>query len=225
MTPEQTARSRRSSWLRLAAFSLVVAAAVAVALVVDLPSADQLRDRVESAGWAAPVLFVAVYVASTIAPVPKHVISAAAGLAFGLALGVALVWLGAMIGAVASFWLGRLLGRSAVERISGGRVAQLDALLSRHGLVTVLLLRLVAVVPFTAINYAAGLTGLRHRDYVIGTGIGILPGTAAFVALGSYGTSPTSWPFLTAAAVLVLLTVLGTVAARRNWVRGRGEAR
>jgi uncharacterized membrane protein YdjX (TVP38/TMEM64 family) len=99
---------------------------------------------------------------------------------------------------VAAFALGRALGRDAVERVTGTRVARVDALLGRHGLLAVLGVRLVPVLPFTVINYAAGLTAVRLRDYVGGTALGIVPGTIAFVALGAHGSSPGSWPFVVA---------------------------
>ncbi len=134
---------------------------------------------------------------------------------FGLVVGV-LVLVGAVLGASAAFWLGRLLGRDAVERLSGARIARVDALLRRRGVLALIAVRLVPVLPFTAINYAAGLSVLRTRDYLIGTSVGIIPGTIAYVTLGSYGSSPGSWPFLIALIVLVVLTAGGTVLARRS---------
>jgi uncharacterized membrane protein YdjX (TVP38/TMEM64 family) len=100
---------------------------------------------------------------------------------------------------------------------TGTRVARVDALLARRGLVAILASRLVPVLPFTGINYAAGLTAIRLRDFVLGTAIGIVPGTVAYVALGAYGTSPTSWPFVTAVAALLVLSLGGVwVASRRS---------
>lgn len=85
----------------------------------------------------------------------------------------------------------------------------MDALLRRRGLLAVIGVRLIPVLPFTAINYAAGLTAVGTRDYVMGTAVGIVPGTVAWVALGSYGTEPASWPFAAAVAALVLLSAGG----------------
>ncbi len=130
--------------------------------------------------------------------------------------GVALVLVAALLGAVGAFGLGRVLGRDAVERLTGARVARLDGLLRRRGLIAVIGMRLIPVLPFTAINYAAGLTAVRIRDYVIGTAVGIVPGTVAFVALGAYGSSPGSWPFILAVIALVGLTAGGAALARRH---------
>lgn len=208
--------STRGVWMRLAALALLVAAGGLVAVLVGLPDPQQLRADIAVAGPVAPVLFVLLYAVVTLAPLPKNVFAALAGVLFGLVWGVVMVLLAALLGAVAAFGLGRLLGRDAVERFTGARVARVDALLRRRGLLAVIAVRLVPVLPFTAINYAAGLTAVRPRDYAIGTAVGIIPGTIAYVALGAYGTTPGSWPFLVAVLVLVALTAGGAVLVRRS---------
>lgn len=210
----------RAMWVRLAVLAVFVAAGVVVAVVVGLPDVESLRAGIAAAGPAAPVLFVLLYAVATLAPLPKNVLSTVAGVLFGLVPGVALVLLAALLGAAGAFGLGRLLGRGAVERFTGARVARVDELLRRRGLLTVIGVRLVPVVPFTAVNYAAGLTAVRIRDYALGTALGIIPGTIAFVALGAYGTSPGSWPFVVAVVALVGLTAGGAVVARRSRRRG-----
>lgn len=197
----------------LLAFVAVVSALV---LALDLTDVASLRRDLIALGPAGPVLFVAVYTLATLAPVPKNVLSALGGLLFGFTAGVALVYLAAMLGALAAFRLGRVLGREAVQRLTGARVARLDALLTRRGLLSVIAVRLVPVAPFTAVNYAAGLTGVRLRDYLVGTAIGMAPGSLAYVAVGAYGISTGSWPGMIALAVLVVLTLGGAVVARRS---------
>jgi uncharacterized membrane protein YdjX (TVP38/TMEM64 family) len=193
-------------------------------LTVDLPDPARLREQIASAGWAAPAVFVGLYALVTLAPIPKNVLSAVAGLLFGLLPGVLLVFVGALIGAHAAFALGRWLGRAAVEQMTSTRVADVDRMLARRGLIAVIAVRLVPVVPFTAINYTAGLTGVRLRDYALGTLIGIVPGTVAYVALGTYGATPGAWPFLVSAGALVVLSIGGVLAARsRRSVRAPDE--
>jgi uncharacterized membrane protein YdjX (TVP38/TMEM64 family) len=162
------------------------------------------------------VVFVGTYALITLAPVPKNVLSAAAGVMFGLVSGVLLVWVAAVVGALMAFGLGRLLGRDAVERLTSTRVQRVDELIARRGLLAVVVVRLVPVVPFTAINYTAGLTAIRFWHYTVGTAVGIIPGTVAYVALGTYGTTPGSWPFLVSATALVVLSVGGLLAAHRH---------
>ena len=80
-------------------------------------------------------------------------------------------------------------------------------------------MRLIPVLPFTAINYGAGLTAVRRRDYALGTAVGIIPGTVAYVALGAYGLE-FGWPAWTAIGVLGALTLAGAVFAGVRRRRG-----
>lgn len=214
----------RGLLLRGGVFLLILGVGISAAVVVGLPDVAALHADFAAAGPAGPAVFVLAYVVATLAPVPKNVLSAVAGLLFGIVAGIALVFVAAMLGALTAFWLGRALGRGAVERFTGARVARVDSLLSRRGVMAVIGVRLVPVVPFTAINYTAGLTGVRLRDYVIGTAVGIVPGTVAYVTLGTYGSAPVSWPFAISAAVLGLLTVAGFIAARRSRSRATAGA-
>lgn len=214
----------RGIYLRAGALILILGVAITVAVVVGLPDVAALRADIAAAGPIAPAAFVLAYALATLAPVPKSVLSAIAGLLFGLVAGIVLVLVAAMLGALAAFLLGRVLGRGAVQRFTGARVARVDELLSRRGLIAVIGLRLVPVVPFTAINYTAGLTGVRLRDFTLGTAVGILPGTVAYVTLGTYGSAPGSWPFILSAAALGLLTAAGVVAARRSRARAASVA-
>jgi uncharacterized membrane protein YdjX (TVP38/TMEM64 family) len=211
-------------WGRLVVLVSVVVVAAVVAVAVGLPDSAQLRTDVVAVGPAAPAVFVLLYALVTLVPLPKNVLTVIAGLLFGLMEGAVIVLLGALLGASAAFGLGRVLGREAVERLTGRRVARIDSLLSRHGVLAVLGVRLVPVLPFTAINYAAGLTAVRTRDYLIGTALGIVPGTIAYASLGAYGTSPASWPFTVAVLALVALTAGGAAAAHRYRRRSRPAA-
>ena len=206
---------RRRVILRLSLLLSVVAAATLAVMVFPFPPLEQIRSYVGETGWWGLVGFVLVYAALTLAPVPKNVLSAAAGLAFGLIGGVAVVFTAAMMGSVAAFWLGRWLGREAVEKFIGTRVDAVDQLLRRRGLVAMIGVRLVPVLPFTVINYAAGLTSISWWNYLLGTGIGIIPGTASFVALGASGLRP-GWELYVALGALGVLTLAGLVVALRR---------
>ena len=96
----------------------------------------------------------------------------------------------------------------------------------------ILLARLVPIFPFNLLNYASGVTGIRTREYVVATVVGIIPGTYAYAALGGSLGDWTSPEFLTAVAMVVVLGVGGTIYARqdqarrvRHRVRRRREAR
>ncbi|WP_162149336.1 TVP38/TMEM64 family protein [Arthrobacter sp. Br18] len=194
-------------------FTVIIGATIVV-LFVPIPHVNEMRDLVDRAGWWGPVGFMAGYAALTLAPLPKNILSIAAGILFGFGPGLVIVYCAAMIGASAAFWLGRALGRDAVEKFTGTRVAKVDALLAKRGFVAVIGVRLIPVLPFTAINYSAGLTALGWWPYFLGTMIGILPGTVSFLALGAYGLE-LGWPAQLALVVLGGLTLTGVILALR----------
>ncbi|MGV8964658.1 MAG: TVP38/TMEM64 family protein [Cellulomonas sp.] len=204
------------TWIRLAVLVVLLAAGGVILAFVPMPSLPELQQWAADGGPWLPVVFVAGYAVATLALLPKNVLSAAAGLIFGLSAGVALVWVAAVLGAGLAFWLGRRLGRDGVTRIAGRHLDRLDDLVLRHGVLAVLIARLIPVVPFTAVNYGSGLTAIRFPAYLAATAVGILPGTVAYVAVGAYGTRPGGWQFALAAVALLALSVGGTWFARRR---------
>lgn len=193
-------------------------AAVAVVLLVRAVGVPDVRGAVAASGIWAPVLFVLLTGAVTVAPVPRTVFTVAAGVLFGSAAGVLLAVAGTVLAAAVSFWLVRLVGARFVDRHAHRRgVAWVRARLDRRGLLAVLSLRLVPMVPFFALNYAAGLSGVRFGPYVLGTLIGILPGTVAVVVLGDAATGGSPHPALLAVSAVCGLLGLGgaALAARR----------
>jgi uncharacterized membrane protein YdjX (TVP38/TMEM64 family) len=211
-------------WARPLLLLVIVAAGAVAVAAVGFPSPAEIRTWVDGAGWVAPVVFAVVLAALTLTPAPATVSSILAGAVFGVPVGLAVVLSGALTGAATGFALARWLGRDAFRRIDSRRVQQLDTVLQRRGLVAVVGIRLVPMLPFAALNYACGLSGVRARDYLLGTGIGILPGAAAYVMLGASGTTPGPLSFGLAAAGLLALLLLVAFAVGR-WRRDLGTPR
>ncbi|WP_431797070.1 TVP38/TMEM64 family protein [Microbacterium kunmingense] len=221
-------RSRRSvsrgAIIRLISLGVFVAAAVSVGLLLPPLDVDALRERFGDLGVAGLAAFAAIYGVLTLSPVPKGVLSIAAGVVWGFGVGVLAVYAGALLGATLAFWASRLLGREAVARLIGRRAAAIDDLFERRGFLSILGLRLVPVVPFTALNYASGLTGVTYPAYAAATAVGIIPGTAAYVALGAFGieAGPLFWVALGALGALSLAgAIAGVVVQRRRRLRAR----
>jgi uncharacterized membrane protein YdjX (TVP38/TMEM64 family) len=148
-----------------------------------------LEDLIARAGLLGPVIFVAAYVVATVLLVPGSLLTLAAGVAFGPVLGTAAVSVGSTAGATAAFLLGRL-ARPAVERrllASNDKFAAVDRAVAAQGAKIVLLLRLSPLFPFTLLNYGLSVTRIGLGEYVLASWLGMLPGTVAYVALGSAG--------------------------------------
>jgi len=193
----------------------VVLAVTVVVAVVGVPDRGQLEERFDGTGVPGAAVFVLAYAGLSLAPLPKAVLSVAGGVLFGFVGGVLLVLLASVLGAVTAFSLARRLGRDAVERLAGQRLARVDALVRDRGVATMIGLRLVPLVPFTALNYGAGLSAMSLRAFLVGTGIGIVPGTLSYVALGAYGLDLINGWTLGAGAVVTALVVSVLLLRRR----------
>lgn len=193
--------------VRLLLLALLVAGSFVAARAYGLPGPVALREAVAGTGATGAVVFVAGYAVLALLPSPKAVLTALAGALFGWGWGAALSLAGALLGAAVAYEIGRLLGRDGVRRLTRGRSARAEEVLADHGLGAVTAVRLVPVVPFTAINYAAALAGVGRRDYLLGSAVGMVPGSLAYAAFGAWGAEP--WAVLAAvSALLVPLLVL-----------------
>ena len=148
-----------------------------------------MLNRIRDLGPLAPLIFVILYILGAILFVPGSILTIGAGVVFGLLRGAILVSIGATIGAIAAFLIGRYLARDWVRRQLEGnpKFAAIDKAVGREGWKIVLLTRLSPVFPFNLLNYAFGLTAVTLRDYALATWIGITPGTVLYVYIGSLG--------------------------------------
>lgn len=150
-----------------------------------------VRDAVETAAREAgpwgPMLLFALMAAQVIpTPVPTVAITLASGLLYGVPSGVAISWSGAMVAAAVSFLLGRWFGRPVVSRLGGSRALDSIDQWSRQGVFrAVLVSRLVPAVSFRAVSLASGLLPIGLPSFLLATGIGQLPATVAYAALGA----------------------------------------
>ncbi len=189
--PKPSERSRLRLWLALGAVVAVVALSVVLPLSQWLLAlAEWIRGR----GVLGMLAFSAVYVGGTVLFVPGSVLTLAAGFAYGPVLGTLIVWLSATAGAAAAFGVARYAGGPWVEeRVrSNPKFAAIDRAVADQGFKVVLLLRLSPIFPFNLLNYALGLTRIRFPSYVLASSIGMLPGTAMYVYLGSLVQSATA---------------------------------
>lgn len=158
--------------------------------VKDYLTAETLGRLLDKAGIWAPVVFILVYAVGVCLFVPGTLITAIGAVIFGPYWGFLYVWVGAMLGASAAFFVGRSLGREFAASLIEGRLKKYDDSIERNGFATVLYLRLV-YFPFTPMNFGMGLTRVRFRDYFFGTGLGIIAG--AFIFTFFFGTLKQVW--------------------------------
>jgi len=128
--------------------------------------------------WGPPVA-VAAFVTAAVIAVPVTLLILVSALVFGPVTGAVVALSGATLSSYAGYGIGSYLGRQAVDRMSGGGLGRLSRRLARHGILTVVTVRIVPVAPFAVINLFAGASHLRLRDFLIGTAIGMTPAILA----------------------------------------------
>ncbi|MDV3124759.1 TVP38/TMEM64 family protein [Mycobacterium sp. 21AC1] len=169
---------------RIVAILTGIVILLAVALLIPLPSAMQLRDWATSVGPWFPLAFLAAHTVVTVFPFPRTAFTLAAGLLFGPALGVTIAVVASTISAVIALLLIRAAGWQLNRLVRHPRVDSLDTRLRQRGWPVILSTRMIPAVPFSVLNYAAGATAVRVVPYTLATAAGLLPGTAAVVILG-----------------------------------------
>ena len=210
------AADRRRAWLRLAALAAALAVALLIAGATSGFSAQRVRDWVDGFGAAAPLVFIVVSAALTCALFPSPVLAGASGLLFGTALGFPVSLTAATLGASCAFVISRRAGFGAVEQLAGPRVHRIRDWIGRRGFVAVLYARIVPGMPFTLVNYAAGLTPLRLAVFAAATAAGAAPRAFAYTALGGSLGNWRSTEAIVAAAVLVVMAGIGLLLLRRE---------
>jgi phospholipase D1/2 len=115
---------------------------------------------------------------------PRPLITLFAVVAFGPWLGVASALAGILIAAVSNYFVGRLMNRSTVRRLSGEQLNRVSEVLRKRGLVAMTAVRLVPIAPFAVVGLVAGAIRVRLVHFVVGTLLGMLPGAVVTTVFG-----------------------------------------
>ena len=205
--------------IRLIVLAVVlVAATITIALVGTDGIAGYLEDAADSR-WGVAA-FMALYIVGVVLMVPGTLGTLTAGAVFGFVVGFPVAFFSAWIGATISFVISRAIGKEGMTQLLGERLTGIDEWLMENDFVSILVLRLMPIVPFNGLNYAAGVTSVRFSRYVAASGLGIAPGTALATGTAAMASEPSSSAFILLAGALIVVTLVSTVVARR-WARGR----
>lgn len=198
-------------WLGIAVLTLVLLIFRYTSLGALL-SPELLTQKTAEFGALAPLFYVGIYTVSAVAFLPASPLTLVGGVLFGPLYGTIYTLIGATFGATLAFLLARFIGGGFLTKASSGvtkRLAQYDERIAKHGFLTVLFFRLLPLFPFNGLNFALGLTQIRFRDYVLGTFLGIIPGTAALVYFGDSLASLDLTKIVVALGIVLLLTLGG----------------
>jgi uncharacterized membrane protein YdjX (TVP38/TMEM64 family) len=176
-------------------------------------------------GIWAPVVFVVLYsLRAIVFVIPVGAMSLAGGLAFGKWWGTVFILIGATLGSSLSFLVARFFGRKFIESfgwLHKGRIKSFDQGSEKHGFRLILFLRLVPLFQYDAVNFGAGLSKMRFRDYVLGSLIGMVPGGFINALLGSSLENIISVQFFAALGIFILLMFIPAIYKLVHRKRGR----
>ena len=176
------------------------------------------RAHVQSLWWT-PLALIAAYGIGCIFAIPATLFIAVAGALWGWKLGLAYAIAGGMLGASASYFLGRYLGEGLLERF-GKAGAAVTRQIKRAGFQTMLIVRLIPGPPFAMWNYGAGVARFPFGVYFIATLLGTLPAHFVFAYSADALFSGTMTEreaikhLAIVAALLIALTLIPTVIKR-----------
>ena len=220
---------RRKLYLLVAALLMLIALALAWSstpmrawLEVDLLVAS-LRRFGQAFG---PVVAIFGFALALTLAVPLVFMTLVALVAYGPLAGFGCAMAGAILSAAASYGIGRFLGREVVQRLAGERINRLSQRLASRGMLAVVAVRMLPVAPFAVANMVAGASHIRLRDLLLGTLIGISPGTLAMTLFVDQITAALQHPTLLTfvlAGLTILLVVVGLWAMQR-WLRSHATA-
>jgi uncharacterized membrane protein YdjX (TVP38/TMEM64 family) len=207
----------------------VVVLAAMVLAIPDLRAAFEaavhgdtagVRSHVKGLGVGGPLLILALALIHSVVFYPAEIIDAAAGFVYGFFPALALMMLGWLLSGLLCFFVGRSVARPLLDRWFGAeRFERTEAAIERGGVTLLLSVRLLPIVPFSLVSYAAGAARVPVWRFAWTTVVGYLPITILAVYFGTRleGLSLTDPLVLGSAAALLALLFLG------HWVMRRGS--
>ncbi|XP_047316347.1 TVP38/TMEM64 family membrane protein slr0305 [Impatiens glandulifera] len=149
----------------------------------------QFSGIIEGYGPAGYALFVAVYAGLEILAIPAIPLTMSAGVLFGSLTGTIIVSISGTVSASVAFLIARYFARERILKLVEGnkKFLAIDKAIGENGFGVVTLLRLSPLLPFSLGNYLYGLTSVKFVPYVLGSWLGMLPGTWAYVSAGAFG--------------------------------------
>ncbi|WP_354682520.1 VTT domain-containing protein [Cupriavidus necator] len=156
----------------------------------------------------APLAMMGVYLAGAVTMIPVTILILVTVVVFGPLYGAALALCGTIVSTCAGYLAGRVLGRATVRRFGGRRLNRVSHQLGRHGVLAMVVLRLVPLAPFSLVNLVVGASRISLRDCLIGTALGMLPGILVSAALVDRVAAAARNPGLLTFGLLLLVLML-----------------
>jgi uncharacterized membrane protein YdjX (TVP38/TMEM64 family) len=186
----------------------------------------EVRHQLHGLGIGGPLLILGLALVHAVVFYPAEIVDAAAGFVYGFLPGLLLAMSGWLLSGLVCFAVGRSVARPLLDRWLGAeRFERIEAAIERGGPTLLLAMRLIPIIPFSLLSYAAGAARVPAWRFVWTTVVGYLPITAIAVYLGTRleGLSLSDPLVIGSALALGLLLLAGNWAVRRQAGRGSGD--
>ena len=202
---------------RLLKFAIIAAIMLVAVFLMQKIGVSELRELIGEHVLFAPMIYVLCFAILPIFLFPVPVLAVVAGAVFGLFAGSLYTIIGAMINSVLMFYIARFLGFRAVSDFTQNSKSKILKTLGKPGgkFSLILILRLMPLVPYNALNYACGVMNVSLREYVVATFVGIVPATFIMVNLGEKALDMRSNGFIIACVLMAALVVLSSWGAKK----------
>jgi uncharacterized membrane protein YdjX (TVP38/TMEM64 family) len=187
--PERGSARSGPAWGKL---GLIALAIVALTLawrhtsVAAIVTAERAIDWARAAGdvWWAPLVTIAAYTPAAFVMFPRPLITLFAVIAFGPWLGFATSMTGIVGAALSTYYAGRVVPRNTVRHLAGEKLDKMSEVLRRRGLLAIFAVRIIPVAPFFVEGMVAGAVRIKLWHYIVGTILGMAPGTLTTTVFG-----------------------------------------
>jgi len=182
---------------------------------------EELQITIKSMGFSAPLIYIALYTLFTLLILPSTPLNLSGGAIFGVWWGTFWTSIAAIIAAVVAFYFTRTIGREIVARKLAGKWEAIDGEMRQGGLFYLFAIRLLPLIPYGLVNFAAGLTAIRFQDYFLGTILGTVPGILPFVMLGAGLQALSKGDIL---PLMFAFSLTGILVGGATWYRRRRQS-
>lgn len=198
----------------------IIATGISVVIIAGIDR-QQLHVWLETMGVFAPLIYIVLYTVGTLLILPSTPLNLTGGAIFGIWWGTLWTTIAALVAAIAAFAFTRTVGRELVAQKLAGRWDAVDAEIRQGGLFYLFAIRLLPIIPYGIVNFVAGLTSIKFKDYLTGTILGTLPGILPFVMMGA-GISQLSQGKILPLMCAFALT--GILVGGATWYRRRRQS-
>jgi len=204
--------SRRIIYILKVLFLLIIVAIIMCAFcnikTLRHCTPENMKAFIDSYGMFSPIIYIILFTFVPLTLFPDSILAIAGGMCFGMMGGFIYTMIGAILGGTLSFLLANKLGHKVFNKFIKKDLSYLENAIKNRGFLLVFMLRLIPLFPFDIISYASGFSGVKYKDFVLATILGVIPGIFVFINIGDKSTNIGSSSFYASLALLVGLIVI-----------------